>query len=143
MTFADRSVMGFMAMLGMMAVMRMAMLVLLAFVMAALAIGAVALANMLFFLLDDDPVSCNGHLEAAFTFENDLFFIKAIQDHGCLKGVYNRWVWVFYLAYINENTLAGGVIVLKKIKYCIGLRRIKLIIEANVEVFVAEAVGNV
>ena len=121
----------------------MAMLVLLAFVMAALAIGAVALANMLFFLLDDDPVSCNGHIEAAFPFENDLFFIKAIQDHGCLKGVYNRWVGVLYLAYINENTLAGGVIVLKKIKYCIGLRRIKLIVKANVEVFVAEAVGNV
>ncbi|MGE4311620.1 hypothetical protein [Desulfovibrio sp.] len=119
------------------------MLVLLAFVMAALAIGAVALANMLLFLLDDDPVSCNGHIEAAFALENDLFFIKAIQDHGRLKGVYNRWVGVPYLTYINKNTLAGGVIELKKIKYCIGLRRIKLIVKANVEVFVAEAVGNV
>ena len=52
MTFADRSVMGFMAMLGMMAVMRMAMLVLLAFVMAALAVDAVALAHVFFLLLN-------------------------------------------------------------------------------------------
>ena len=121
----------------------MVMLVLPVFVVAALAIGAVALADMLFFLLYDDPVSCNCHVEAAFPLKNDLFFIKAIQDHGRLKGVYHRWIGVFYLAYVNENTLACGVIVLKKVKYCIGLRRIKLIIEANVEVFVAEAVGNV
>ena len=121
----------------------MAMLVLLAFVMAAFAIGAVALANMLFFLLDNDPVSSHGHVKTAFALENDLLFIKSIQDHGRFERVHNRRVGVSYLAYINENTLADGVIVLKKINYCIGLRRIKLIIEANVEVFVTEAVGNV
>ena len=50
---------------------------------------------------------------------------------------------MLYITYINKNALAGGVIVLKKINYCIGLRRIELIVEANVEVFVTEAVGNV
>ena len=113
------------------------------FIVTTFTIGAVALANMLFFLLDDDPVSSHGHVETAFTLENDLLFIESIQDHGRFERVHNRRVGVSYLAYINENTLADGVIVLKKINYCIGLRRIKLIIEANVEVFVTEAVGNV
>ena len=121
----------------------MVMLVLAVFAMTTFAIGTVAFANMLFFLLDDDPVSCNGHIKTAFPLENDLFFIEAIQDHRRFKGVYNRGVWVLYLAHINENTFAYGVIVLKKIKYCLGLRRIKLIIEANVEVLLTEAVGNV
>ena len=111
--------------------------------MSALAVGAVALADVLFLLLDKNAIAGNGHVKTAFALENDLIFIKSIQDHGRFERIHNRRVGVLYLAYINENTLAGGVIVLKKIKYCIGLRRIKLIIEANVEVFVAEAVGNV
>ncbi|OXS29032.1 MAG: hypothetical protein BCS36_06515 [Desulfovibrio sp. MES5] len=135
--------MGFMPMVGMVAVMWMVMLVLPIFIVTALAIGAVALANMLFLLLDDDPVPGNGHIKAAFALKNDLLFIKAIHDHGRFKGVHNRGVGVSDLAYINENTLACGVVVLKKINYCIGLWRIKLIIEANVEVFVTEAVCNV
>ena len=143
MTFADRSVMGFMTMLGMVAVMCMVVPALAIFIVTTFTIGAVALANMLFFLLDNDPVSSHGHVKTAFALENDLLFIKSIQDHGRFERIHNRRVGVSYLAYINENTLADGVIVLKKINYCIGLRRIKLIIEANVEVFVTEAVGNV
>lgn len=130
-------------MVGMMAVMCMVVPVLAIFIVTTFTIGAVALANMLFFLLNDDPVSSHGHVETTFTLENDLLFIKSIQEHGRFERVHNRRVGVSYLAYVNENTLADGVIVLKKINYCIGLRRIELIVEANVEVFVTEAVGNV
>ena len=78
--------MGFMTMV---AVMSMAMLVLPIFIVTALAVGAVALANMLFFLPYDDPVSRNSHVKPASTLENDLLFIKAIKYHGRFKGVHN------------------------------------------------------
>ncbi|MDD4702085.1 MAG: hypothetical protein PHI96_07680 [Desulfovibrio sp.] len=132
----------FVSVVGVMIVMRMIMRVVIA-LMATFAIGAVALADMLFFLPDEHPIAIDGHIKAAFTFKNYFFSVESIEKQRFFEGGHRRRVGLVELANINEYTLTILVIMLQKGNYCIGLRGIKRITEADVEVVVTEAVGNI
>ena len=57
----------------------MIVFVLSAFMMSTFAIGAVAFANVLFFLLDEHTIAANGHIKAAFAFKDYLLFVESVE----------------------------------------------------------------
>ena len=95
------------------------------FVVAALAVGAVALAHVLFLLLNKHTVAGNGHVKTALALENNAFCAQAVQQQGCFEGVYGRRVGVGYMPHVYENSFAVGLIALKKLNKSLGLRRVK------------------
>ncbi|MGV7004407.1 hypothetical protein [Desulfovibrio sp. QI0442] len=110
-------------------------------VVAALAVGAVALADVLFLLLDENAIAANGHVKAALSLEYDTFCAEAAQQKRGLEGVNGGRVRVGYVPYVNENAFAVCLIALKKLNKCSGLRRIEAGRNGYVEVVVAETVA--
>ena len=121
----------------------MIVFVLSALMMSTFAIGAVALANVLFFLLNEHTITAYSHSKTAFPFKDYLLFIETVEKQRTFQNVYRRRVGAMDLTHINEYALTIHVIMLQEGNYGIGLRGIKLIIEADVEVVVTEAVSNV
>ena len=109
--------------------------------MAALAVGAVALADVLFLLLDENAIAGNGHVKAAFALEYDTFCAETAQQKRGFESVNGGRVWVGYVPYVNENAFAVCLIALKKFNKRSGLRRIEAGRNGYVEVVVAETVA--
>ena len=95
------------------------------FVMPTLAVGAVALANVFFLLLDKHAVAGNGHVKAALALEDNALCAEPAQKQGCFEGVDGRGVGVGYVPHVDKNSFAVGLIALKKLNKSIGLGRIK------------------
>lgn len=109
--------------------------------MAALAVGAVALADVLFLLLDKNAIAGNGHVKTAFALEHDAFSAEAAQQERGFEGVNGGRVRVGYVSHVNENAFAVGLIALKKLNKRSGLGRIEAGRNGYVEVVVAETVA--
>lgn len=101
----------FVAVVGVMIVMRMLVFVVTA-LMATFAIGAVAFANMFFFLLDEHPIAIDGHIKTAFAFKNYFFSVEAIEKQRIFEGGHRRGIGLVELANINEYTLTIHMIML-------------------------------
>ena len=108
---------------------------------AALAVGAVALADVLFLLLNENAIAGNGHVKSALALENNAFGAETAQQERGFERVNGRRVRVGYVPYVNENAFAVGLIALKKLNKCSGLRRIEAGRNGYVEVVVAETVA--
>ena len=109
--------------------------------MPALAVGAVALADVLFLLLNENAIAGNGHVKAALALEYDTFSAETAQQERGFERVNGRRVRVGYVPYVNENAFAVCLIALKKLNKCSGLRRIEAGRNGYVEVVVAETVA--
>ena len=109
--------------------------------MAAFAVGAVALADVLFLLLDENAIAGNGHVKAALALEYDTFCAETAQQERGFERVNGGRVRVGYVPHVNENAFAVGLIALKKFNKCSGLWRIEAGRNGNVEVVVAETVA--
>ena len=109
--------------------------------MAAFAVGAVAFADVLLFLLNEHAVAGNGHVKAAFALENNTFSAETAQQERGFEGVNSRRMWAGYVPYVNENAFAVCLVALKKLNKCRGLGRIEAGRNRNVEVVVAETVA--
>ncbi|MFT4302462.1 MAG: hypothetical protein QM579_11985 [Desulfovibrio sp.] len=69
----------FVSVMSVLIVVRMIVLVLTVLVMSTFAIGAVALANVFFFLLDEHAIATHGHIKAAFSFKDYLLFVETVE----------------------------------------------------------------
>ncbi|MFT3958257.1 MAG: hypothetical protein QM665_04030 [Desulfovibrio sp.] len=110
-------------------------------VVAALAVGAVALADVFFLLLDKNAIACNGHVKTALAFEHNALCAEAAQQERGFERVNGGRVRVGYVPHVNENAFAIGLIALKKFNKCRGLRLIEAGRNGYVEVVVAETVA--
>ena len=108
---------------------------------AALAVGAVALADVLFLLLDENAIAGNGHVKAALALEYDTFCAETAQQERGFEGVNSGRMWVGYVPYVNENAFAVCLVALKKLNMCRGLGRFEAGRNRFVEVVVAETVA--
>ena len=93
--------------------------------MAAFAVGAVAFADVLLFLLNEHAVASNGHVKAAFALKDNAFGAETAQQQRGLEGVYGGRVRVGYVPHIDKNSFAVGLIALQQLDEGIGLGRIK------------------
>ena len=82
--------------------------------MPALAVGAVAFADVLFLLLNENAIAGNGHVKAALALEDDAFGAETAQQERGFEGVNGGRVGVGHMPHINENAFAIGLIALKK-----------------------------
>lgn len=110
-------------------------------VVAALAMGAVALADMAAFLFNEHPVAVDGQVKAGFTLKNDLLRAQAAQQQGILQGVHSPGMRSGNPAHINKNTFAGVLVAVQKSDDSVRLGRAEGVLKADVQIVVAEADG--
>ena len=75
------------------------------FVVAAFAVGAVALANVLFLLLDKHAVAGNGHVKTALALEDNALCAHPAQQQRGFEGVDGRGVGVGNVPHVDEIRL--------------------------------------
>ncbi len=113
------------------------------FAMSTFAVGAIAFADVLFFLLNKHAVAVNGHRKSVFSFKNNLFCGETAEDQRFFKAVNGCRSRLAHLAHVNKNTFAVHVVDTQKVNNGIGLNWAELVIEANMQIVLTETVGNV